>query len=103
MGTGSFFTVTGDVAAAQVAYSGRSGAWSRFIRKCTLAEIQHTPYFYTLHSLALRGVDTFDLQLRMLSKPEYSVFIVQHALTSGRITRFYTPFSFKMRPNTSPV
>ena len=51
------------------------------IRKCTLAEIQHTPYFYTLHSLALRGVDTFDLQLRMLSKPEYSVFIVQHALT----------------------
>jgi hypothetical protein len=62
------------------------------IRKCSLAEIQHTPYFYTLHALAVRGVDTTDLQLRILSKPKYSVFIVQHALTLGQDYAFLYPF-----------
>jgi len=62
------------------------------LRKCSLAEIQHTPYFYTLHGLAVRGVDTFDLQTRILSKPKYSVFIVQHALTLGQDYAFLYPF-----------
>lgn len=61
------------------------------IRKCSLAEIQHTPHFYTLHRLATRGVDTFDLQVRILSKPKYSVFIVQHALTLGQDYAFLYP------------
>jgi hypothetical protein len=62
------------------------------IQKCSLAEIEHTPYFYTLHKLAVGGVDTFDLQTRMLSKPKYSVFIVQHALTLGQDYAFLYPF-----------
>lgn len=62
------------------------------LRKCSLAEIQHTPYFYTLHRLAVRGTDTFDLQIRILSKPKYSAFIVQHALTLGQDYAFLYPF-----------
>ena len=62
------------------------------IGKCSLAEIQHTPYFYTLHRLAMRGVDTFELQVRMLSRPDYSAFIVQHALTLGQDYAFLYPF-----------
>jgi hypothetical protein len=61
------------------------------IQKCSLAEIQHTPYFYTMHSLAVRGIDTFDLQVRILSKPKYSVFIVQHALSLGQDYAFLYP------------
>jgi len=62
------------------------------LQKCSLAEIQHTPYFYTLHTLAVRGIDTFDLQARILSKPKYSVFIVQHALSLGQDYAFLYPF-----------
>ncbi len=62
------------------------------IRKCSLAEIQHTPYFYTLHSLAVRGEDTLDLQLRILAKPKYSVFVVPHALNLGQDYAFLYPF-----------
>ena len=62
------------------------------LRKCSLAEIQHTPYFYTLHRLAVRGIDIYDLQIRILSKPKYSVFIVQHALTLGQDYAFLYPF-----------
>lgn len=63
-----------------------------FIKKCSLAEIQQTPYFYTTHSLAMRGVDIFDLQVRILSKPKYSVFIVQHSLSLGQDYAFLYPF-----------
>ena len=62
------------------------------IARCSLVEIEHTPYFYTLHALAVRGIDTFDLQARMLSKPKYSVFIVQHALSLGQDYAFLYPF-----------
>lgn len=62
------------------------------IRQCSLVEIQHTPFFYTLHALAVKGIDTFDLQTRMLSKPKYSVFIVQHALILGQDYAFLYPF-----------
>jgi len=61
------------------------------IRKCSLAEIQHTPYFYTLHSLAVRGRDVLDLQFRMLDKPNYSVFVVQHSLKLGQDYAFLYP------------
>lgn len=62
------------------------------LRHCSLAEIQHTPYFYTVHRLALKGVDTFDLQARMLTVPTYSVFIVQHALRLGQDYAFLYAF-----------
>lgn len=62
------------------------------IRKCSLAQIQHTPYFYTLHRLATLGVDTFELQRRMLTRADYSAFIVQHALTLGQDYAFLYPF-----------
>ncbi len=61
------------------------------IEKCSLAEIQQTPYFYTLHSLALQGVDTFDLSSKILEKPRYSVFIVQHSLNLGQDYAFLYP------------
>jgi hypothetical protein len=61
------------------------------ISKCTLSEIQHTPYFYTMHALAREGIDTFDLQLRMLTRPRYSAYIVAHALTPGQDYAFVYP------------
>lgn len=59
---------------------------------CSLAEIEHTPYFFAVHALAVRGLDTFDLQARMLSKPKYSAFIVAHALELGQDFAFLYPF-----------
>jgi len=53
------------------------------ISKCSLAEIEHTPYFYTMHALASRGIDTLDLQFRILAKPKFSAYIVPHALNLG--------------------
>lgn len=61
------------------------------ISHCSLAEIEHTPYFYTLHALAVKGVDTLNLQFRILEKPKYSVFIVQHALNLGQDYAFLYP------------
>ena len=61
------------------------------LERCSLAEIQHTPYFYTLNALAARGMDTINLQFRILEKPKYSVFIVQHALTLGQDYAFLYP------------
>ncbi len=61
------------------------------IKKCSLSEIQHTPYFYTIHKQAVNGVDTLALQFRMLTKPKYQVFIVPHALTLGQDYSFVYP------------
>ncbi len=61
------------------------------IAECSLAEIQYTPYFYTMHKEALEGTDVLDLQFRMLSKPKYQVFIPQHALTLGQDYSFLYP------------
>jgi hypothetical protein len=63
----------------------------RSIEKCSLAEIQHTPYFYTLHALAREGVDTLDLQWKILTKPKYSAFVVAHALSLGQDYAFVYP------------
>lgn len=72
------------------------------LHKCSLAEIQHTPYFYTLHRLATQGVDTFNLQRRILSKPQYSAFIVQHALTLGQDYAFLYPFLVQQESSYVP-
>ena len=65
------------------------------IAKCSLVEIQHTPYFYTLHELAREGVDTLDLQWKILTKPRFSAFIVAHALTLGQDYAFVYPLLLK--------
>jgi hypothetical protein len=41
--------------------------------------------------LALRGIDVLDLHFRILSKPNYSAFIVPHALTLGQDYAFIYP------------
>ena len=61
------------------------------IAKCSLVEIQQTPYFYTMHREALAGTDTLDLQFRMLTKPEYQVFSPLHALSLGQDYSFVYP------------
>lgn len=61
------------------------------IKKCSLSEIQHTPYFYTMHSQALAGADTLELQFKMLTKPKYQIFIPMHALTLGQDYAFVYP------------
>jgi hypothetical protein len=63
----------------------------RSIARCSLSEIQHTPYFYTMHSQALAGIDTVELQFKMLTKPKYQVFIPMHALTLGQDYSFVYP------------
>ncbi|MDH5326960.1 MAG: hypothetical protein OEZ58_08810 [Gammaproteobacteria bacterium] len=61
------------------------------IMKCSLVEIQHTPYFYTMHREAVAGMDTMELQFRILTKPKYQVFIPHHALTLGQDYAFVYP------------
>lgn len=63
----------------------------RSIAKCSFAEIEHTPYFYMMHQLAREGVDTLELQWPMLRKPQYSVFVVQHAMNLGQNYAFMYP------------
>lgn len=69
------------------------------IAKCSLAEIQHTPYFYTLHELAREGVDTLDLQWKILARPDFSAFIVAHALTLGQDYAFVYPLLLQDEKN----
>lgn len=61
------------------------------IQKCSLSAIQQTPYFYTMHEQALAGVDTLDLQFKMLTRPKYQAFIPTHALTLGQDYSFVYP------------
>ncbi len=67
------------------------GLGLQFIQKCSLAEIQQTPYFHAMHSQALAGVDTIELQYKMLTKPKYQVFIPMHALTLAQDYAFAYP------------
>ncbi len=61
------------------------------IAKCSLSAIQQTPYFHTMHAQASAGVDTLDLQFRMLAKPGYHVAVPVHALTLGQDYSFVYP------------
>jgi hypothetical protein len=61
------------------------------IEKCSLAPIQYTPYFYAMHDQAVQGVDTLALQFKMLTKPEYRVFVVPHAMSLGQDFSFIYP------------
>jgi hypothetical protein len=73
------------------------------IKRCSLAEIQHTPYLYTLHALALKGIDTTELQFRILERPKYSAFIVMHSLTLGQDYAFLYPFLVREESAYVPV
>ncbi|MBC3880614.1 hypothetical protein H8K35_03160 [Undibacterium sp. LX40W] len=61
------------------------------IKKCTLTEIQQTPYFYTMHQQAIRGVDTIELQFKMLTRPEYQITVPAHALNLAQDYCFVYP------------
>lgn len=74
----------------------------RSVAKCSLAEIEHTPYFYTMHQLAREGVDTLDLQWPMLRKPEYSVFVVRHAMNLGQNYAFLYPLTMQDEGRYTP-
>ena len=61
------------------------------IRKCSLAEIQQTPYFKAMHALAVRGADTFEWQLAMLAKPSYTVNMDKPVVTFAQEIAFAYP------------
>ena len=67
-------------------------AYVQALNACSLAEIEHTPYFFVVHALAVRGLDTFDLQARMLTKPHYVAYVSAHALELGQDFSFLYPF-----------
>jgi hypothetical protein len=61
------------------------------IRKCSMADVQQTAYFQAMHAMAVRGVDTFDLQLPMLTRPSYTVIFDKPALVLGQDIAFAYP------------
>jgi hypothetical protein len=69
------------------------------LAKCSLAAIQHTPYFYTLHELAREGIDTLDLQWKILAKTDFSAFIVAHAPTLVRLRISVSGFCCRTKSN----
>ena len=72
------------------------------VSKCTLSEIQQTPYFYMLHELAREGVDILDMQFKMLAKPRYAAFIVPHAMNLGQNYAFVYPLCGRTRRANVP-
>src|SRR5206468_11472555 len=64
---------------------------------------EHTPYFYTMHALASRGIDTLNLQFRILAKPKFSAYIVAYALNLGRTMRSFIFFWCRTKANMYPV
>lgn len=54
------------------------------ICRTELRDIQWTDYFYTVHSLAVDGLDTSDAALKILDEDNFRVFVPQHALTLGQ-------------------
>ena len=61
------------------------------IRKCSMAEVQQTAYFRTMHAMAVRGLDTLEWQLPMLTKPSYTVAFEAPALRLGQDIAFAYP------------
>jgi hypothetical protein len=51
------------------------------ISRTELRDIQWTDYFYTVHSLAVDGLDSSDAALKILGEDKYQVIVPQHALT----------------------
>ena len=54
------------------------------IERAELRDIQWTDYFYTVHSMAVDGLDTSDAALKILDEDRFKVFVPQHALTLGQ-------------------
>jgi len=53
------------------------------IGKADLRDIQWEDYFYTVHSMAVDGLDTTDAALKILAV-QFRVFVPQHVLTLGQ-------------------
>lgn len=56
----------------------------RSISRAELRDIQHDDYFYTVHDLAGKGLDTTEAALNILSDPKFTVAVPAHALTLGQ-------------------
>ncbi len=51
------------------------------ISKTELRDVQWADYFYTVHSLAMDGLDSSEAALKILGEDKYQVLVPQHALT----------------------
>jgi hypothetical protein len=51
------------------------------IARCDIRDIQPLQYLRQVHRMAVLGEDATDAALHVLDRPEFKVFIVQHALT----------------------
>lgn len=54
------------------------------LTKVDLKDIQNTSYLYTVHRLAVEGLDTTDAALHILGHEDFKAFIPQHVLTLGQ-------------------
>jgi hypothetical protein len=54
------------------------------ITRCDLRDIQTDDYFFTIHSLAVHGVDVVDAALKILDEPTFRVNVPQHAMVLGQ-------------------
>lgn len=54
------------------------------ISRAGLRDIQWSDYFYTVHSLAVDGLDTSDAALKILEEKNFKLFVPQHVLTLGQ-------------------
>lgn len=72
------------------------------IAQCSLSEIEHTPYLYTLHALALRGVDILVPLFRILEKPKYVAYIAAHSMDLGQAQAFAYPLLVQQEQSYVP-
>jgi len=56
----------------------------RAISRCDILDVQPSAYFHQVHDLAVRGGDTTEAALHILSEPRFTVVVPQHALTLGQ-------------------
>ena len=56
----------------------------RAISRCDVHDVQPSAYFHQVHGLAVRGEDTTEAALHVLSDPGFTVIVPQHALTLGQ-------------------
>jgi hypothetical protein len=54
------------------------------INRTELRDLQWSNYFFTIHSLAVKDLDTSDAALKILSEEKFQVFVPQHFLTLGQ-------------------
>jgi len=95
--SGSFFLMDGSqllLSLSKTAEDKQLAADS--LARTDLADVQATPYFYTVHSLASDGVDTTQAALHILDRPDFQAIIAMHAMTLDiRDSLMYVTMSMK--------